>query len=125
MSTALPIHGVIVPMLTPFTEAGDIDVAATARLVDFLIERGVAGLCPLGTTGEGPLLSIEERFSVAEQTVLHTSGRVPVIIHTGAITTSETILLTRHAREIGADAVAIVPPYFYRISEDALFDHFV
>ena len=54
----------------------------------------------------------------------YTRGRVPVIIHTGAISGAETLALTRHAREIGADAAAIVPPYFYRLSADAIYAHF-
>jgi dihydrodipicolinate synthase/N-acetylneuraminate lyase len=124
MKPMLPIHGVIVPMLTPFTEAGDVNPAGIERLVEFLVERGVAGLFPLGTTGEGPLLSTKERFYAAEMTVAQARGRVPVIIHTGAISTQETIALTRHARDIGAQAAAVVPPYFYRLTDDALFDHF-
>ena len=124
MPTALPIFGVIVPMLTPFSPTGDVDVMAVRRFIDFLIDHDVAGLFPLGTTGEGPLLSVEERFLVAEETVRHTDGRVPVIIHTGAISTRETTLLTCHAQAVGAQAVAIVAPYFYRLSEEALFDHF-
>src|SRR5690606_36974919 len=95
MAASLPIHGVIVPMLTPFTPAGALDLAAIGPLVDFLIERGVAGLFPLGTTGEGPLMTLDERFQAAEATVQATAGRVPVIIHTGAISTGETIELTR------------------------------
>lgn len=125
MSTALPISGVIVPLLTPFAPNGDVDCAALEGLIDFLLSHGVAGVFPLGTTGEGPLLTMEERFQVAEATVRYAAGRVPVIIHTGAISTRETIELTRHAQSVGAQAVAIVPPYFYRLSEDALFEHFV
>jgi dihydrodipicolinate synthase/N-acetylneuraminate lyase len=56
----LKIRGVIVPSITPFNAQGQIDLAAIKRLVDFLIERGIHGLFPGGTTGEGPLLSITE-----------------------------------------------------------------
>jgi 4-hydroxy-tetrahydrodipicolinate synthase len=118
-----PIRGVIVPMLTPFTADGETDEANTALLIDFLIARGIAGLFPLGTTGEGPLLSESERVQVAEWVIHYAAGRVPVIIHTGAITTAETIALTRHAHEAGADAAAIVPPYFYKLSDQALYAH--
>lgn len=120
----MKIRGVIVPMLTPFSDGGQIDEGRTAALVEFLLERRVAGLFPLGTTGEGPLLTTEERQQVAAWVVRHSAGRVPVIIHTGAITTAETLTLTRHARDIGADAVAIVPPYFYRLNDAALFEHY-
>lgn len=125
MPVILPIRGVIVPMLTPFTESGAVDTMALGPLANFLIERGVSGLFPLGTTGEGPLLTLDERFRVAEEIVRIADNRVPVIIHTGAISTAETIELTRHAQQAGAQAAAVVPPYFYRLSEEALFDHFV
>src|SRR5690606_29428155 len=102
MPVTLPIRGVIVPMLTPFTESGAVDTKALGPLTDFLIERGVSGLFPLGTTGEGPLLTLNERFQIAEEIVRLVDGRVPVIIHTGAISTAETIELTRHAQQAGA-----------------------
>ena len=124
MPVTLPITGVIVPMLTAFKDSGEVDTEASAQLVDFLIDKGVAGLFPLGTTGEGPLLNQEERFLVAAETVRLAAGRVPVIIHSGAITTRDAITFTRHAQDVGAQAAAVIPPYFYRISEDALFDHF-
>lgn len=122
--TYAPIHGVIVPMLTPFTDDDHIDRAATAGLIAFLLARGVAGLFPLGTTGEGPLLTDAERMQFAEWVVEHAAGRVPVIIHTGTITTGETIALTRHALRAGANAVAVVPPYFYKLDDAALYAHF-
>lgn len=124
MMTRLKIMGVIVPTLTPFTGDGRVDEGGIAALVDFLIARGIAGLFPLGTTGEGPLLTTAERQQAAEWVIRHTNRRVPVIVHTGAITTAETITLTRHARDAGADAVAVVPPYFYTLSDDALYEHF-
>lgn len=120
---SLKIRGVIVPMFTPFTADGALDVDAIGPLVDFLIERGIAGLFPLGTNGEGPLLTTEERQIAAKKVVEATRGRVPVILHTGAITTSETVTLSRHAQEIGADGVAIIPPYFFKLTDEALFDH--
>lgn len=119
-----PIHGVIVPMLTPLTADDRVDRAATGVLIDFLLARGVAGLFPLGTTGEGPLLTNAERMQFTGWVVEQAAGRVPVIIHTGTITTSETIALTRHALKAGADAVAIVPPYFYKLDDAALYAHF-
>lgn len=120
----LKITGVIVPLLTPLTSDDQPDEKGVASLVEFLIERRIAGLFPLGTTGEGALLTTAERKQVAGWVVKASAGRVPVIIHTGAITTAETIELTRHARDVGADAAAVVPPYFYKLKDDALFDHF-
>ncbi len=118
------IEGVIVPLLTPFDEHDHVDSTATRRLVEFLIERGVHGLMPGGTTGEGPLLSFAERCALAEIVVEAAAGRVPVIVHTGAITTQETIRLTQHARETGATAASLITPYYFRYGEQALFEHF-
>lgn len=120
----LKIKGVIVPLVTPFDEYGHLDSSAIQRLVDFLIAAGVHGLMPGGTTGEGPLLSFAERCTLAEIVVEATAGRVPVIIHTGAITTQEAIRLTEHAQRIGATAASLITPYYFQYSERALFEHF-
>ena len=120
----LKITGVIVPPITPFDGRGQIDTAAIRRLVDFLITRGIHGLFPGGTTGEGPLLTISERRQLAEAFVEAADGRVPVIVHTGTITTESTLELTQHAQTIGAQAAAIIPPYFYRHKDDVLLRHF-
>jgi 4-hydroxy-tetrahydrodipicolinate synthase len=118
------IRGVIVPPITPFNAQGQVDPAAIKRLVDFLIERGIHGLFPGGTTGEGPLLSISERRQLAETFVAAADGRVPVIIHTGAITTADTVDLTCHAQAIGAQAAAILPPFYYHHRDEVLQCHF-
>jgi len=118
------IRGVIVPLVTPFDEKGAIDNTATQNLVDFLIERGVHGLFPGGTTGEGPLLTTQERRALAEAVVQAAAGRVPVIIHTGAPSTAQAVELTCHAQAIGAFGAALVPPYYYQHSDEALFRHF-
>lgn len=118
------VKGVIIPLLTPFDEQGKIYTTATKQLIEFLIERGIHGLFPGGTTGEGPLLTIQERRQLAETVVEAADGRVPVIVHTGAITTAEALELTQHAQAVGAQAAAIVPPYYYHHSDEALFRHF-
>lgn len=120
----LKVKGVIVPLLTPFDEQGGINTGAIKQLVEFLIERGIHGVFPGGTTGEGPLLTTQERRQLAEAVVEAVDGRIPVIVHTGAITTREAIELTQHARDIGAQAAAIIPPYFYHHSDEGLLRHF-
>lgn len=124
MDFTIKIKGVIVPLLTPFDEHGHLDSTATRRLVEFLVKQGVHGVMPGGTTGEGPLLSFAERCALAEIVVEAAAGRVPVIVHTGMITTQETIRLTQHAREIGATAASLITPYYFRYDEQALFEHF-
>lgn len=118
------IQGVIVPLLTPLTQDGAIDRAGVSALVDFLVTRGVHGLFPGGTTGEGVLLTTAERMELAEAVVSAAAGRVPVIVHTGALTTDEARRLTAHAQASGAAAAALLPPFYYRYDDDGLFRYF-
>ncbi len=117
-------RGVICPTVTPLKPDGDINPDMIRPLVDWLIEKGVVGIYPLGSTGEGPLFSADERKAVAAATVDAVAGRVPVIVHTGAITTAETIELTCHARDIGADAASVITPWYFQHSEEALEAHY-
>ena len=121
----LQLRGVFVPLLTPFDAAEALDLAALERLVEFLLERGVHGLFVGGTTGEFPLLSLAERKRVAEVVVARAAGRVPVVVHAGAASTRDAIDLARHARQVGAQAVAVVSPYYFPLPQDALVEHFV
>ena len=119
-----PIHGVICPIVTPLMPNGDINPDMIPPLVDYLIAHGVAGIYPLGTTGEGPLFSLDERKAVAAATVAAVAGRAPVIIHTGAISTRDTLELTRHARDIDADAASVITPWYYPLSDAQLEAHY-
>lgn len=119
------VCGVIVPVLTPFDEQGNLDTGALVTLVDYLIDRGVHGLFPGGTTGEGPLLTVDERKLLGETVVKAAKGRIPVIIHTGAITTAATVELSLHAQAIGAVAAAVMPPFYFRHSDAALMAHYL
>jgi 4-hydroxy-tetrahydrodipicolinate synthase len=117
--------GLIVPLLTPFTADGEnLDITALEALSEYLIRKGINGLMPCGTTGEFAILRHSERQQVTEVVVKLVAGRVPVVVHTGAITTAETIALTRHARECGADAASIITPYFYGLTYQALVEHY-
>lgn len=118
------IKGVITPTVTPFDDSGNLNLDGIPPLTEYLIGHGIKGIYPLGTTGEGVLLSNEERKLVAEATVKAVDGTVPVIIHTGAITTRDTLDLAQHARDIGADATAIITPYYFQHTDEALEQHF-
>lgn len=118
--------GVVSAIVTPLKDGGNsIDPEAMCDYCDFIIERGVDGIFALGTTGEGPLLSTSERKSIAEALVAHVNRRVAVIIQTGCIRAEQTIELTKHCRDIEADAAGIVLPYYYNLDDEAIFDHFV
>ncbi len=125
-SAARAGKGLIVPLLTPLTADGEnLDILALKALTEFLIRSGVQGLTTCGTTGEFALLRHSERQQVTEVVVNQAAGRAPVVAHTGAITSAETISLTRHARECGADAASVITPYFYGLTDQALVAHYV
>ena len=117
-------RGVITPIVTPLKANGDINPDMIRPLVDWLIEKGVAGIYPLGSTGEGPLFTTDERKAIAAATAEAVAGRAPVIVHTGAMTTGETLELTLHARSIGADAASVITPWYFQHSEEALEVHY-
>jgi len=107
------IKGIIPPLTTPFTNKGAIYEEGLRMLLDFQLSGGVHGLFICGTYGSGPIMSIEERKQVAEITVNHVKDRIPVIVHVGTTSTSQSIELAQHAAETGADVVASVPPYYH------------
>lgn len=117
-------RGVIVPTVTPYNADGSVDYGAIRALAEFLIAKGVNGLYPGGTTGEGPLLTDDERRCIAEAIIDQARGRVPVIVQVGALTTPATVALARHARDAGAHAVAAVTPWYYVLQEPAFLEYY-
>ena len=107
------IRGVLLPIITPFDEKVRVDEAIMRQLVDFHIKAGVQGLFVLGSTGQGPAMTVEERKTTAAIALDQARSRVPVIIHVGTPDAGSTVALAEHAAEHKADAVAIVPPYYY------------
>ena len=125
MDITFRVRGVVVPLLTPMTSDGEkVDEGALQNHVDWLIAKGVHGVMPGGTTGEGPLLTIEERKRILEVVIEVAVHRLPVIAHVGAASTRETIDLAHHARDAGAGAVSAVTPYYFRLPEQAIVEHY-
>lgn len=119
------LSGVVSAMVTPLDKQGEkVDHGAIKTLVDFLLEKGITVLFPLGSTGEGILFSVEERKAIAESVIGHVSGRVPVVVHIGSHRLDEVIHLARHAASSGADGIAVVPPFYYSLDELALGEFF-
>lgn len=119
------VRGIIAAMVTPFTKDGVyVDFDKAIALAERLVDGGVHGLFPCGTTGEGLLMMPEERMELAEELVQAMGKKTKIIIHTGAADTATTIDLTRHARDAGAHAAAIVAPSFYRYDDAALKRYF-
>jgi 4-hydroxy-tetrahydrodipicolinate synthase len=115
--------GVITALVTPFRNDA-LDEAALRRLVDEQIAAGVDGLVPVGTTGESPTLTFEEHIRVIKVVVEAARKRVPVIAGTGANSTREAIELSQAAREVGADGMLQVTPYYNRPGQEHLYRHF-
>lgn len=120
----MEFKGVIVALVTPFSDDGRIDFPTLDSLVDQLLERGVDGFVPTGTTGESATLSHEEHLAVIERVVRRVRNRVPVIAGTGSNSTSEAIALTRGAQAAGAHAALLITPYYNRPTQEGLFEHF-
>ena len=118
-------HGVLPALITPFTDDGSaIDTGALTALVDRVINAGVGGLVPGGSTGEFTTLTNGERRLLVEVTVEAAAGRVPVVAGTGALSTRETVELSVHAEQAGAAAVMVVPPFYDALSWRELVAHY-
>jgi dihydrodipicolinate synthase/N-acetylneuraminate lyase len=120
------LRGALAAAVTPLRDGGAaLDDDAFGPYVDFLAGGGLDGVLALGTTGEGILLSLQERRRAAELFVAAAQGRLPVAVHAGAQTTADTAALAAHAAEAGADAVAVIGPPYYVLDEQSLYAHFV
>ena len=115
--------GSICALITPFRD-GSIDKQAYIDLINWQIEQGTQGLVPCGTTGESPTLSHKEHMLVVELCVKTAAGRVPVIAGAGSNSTEEALMLTKHAKEAGADGALVVTPYYNKPTQEGLFHHF-
>ncbi len=116
--------GVHTALITPFTKKDNLDEERLEELIEAQITSGVNGLVPCGTTGESPTLSHDEHDQMIAMTVKFANGRVPVIAGTGSNATSEAVRLSRHAQQVGADAVLLVNPYYNKPTQKGLYYHF-
>lgn len=103
--------------ITPFDEKGEVIESAVRECADYMIESGLDGLYVGGSTGEGMIMSKEQRMQVAELCISQAAGRVPVVVHVGTADTKTAVELARHAGKAGADGISSVPPYYYRMSK--------
>ena len=118
------LTGAIAAAATPLTHGGrDVDEGAVGPLTRFLADGGIDGALVCGTTGEGILLSPPERVRVAERFVEARPDGFQIAIHAGAQSTADTVALATHAKQIGADAVAVIAPPYFPLDEPALLEH--
>ena len=118
------LRGALAASITPLRDGGAaIDEEGVGPVVDFLVAGGLDGLLALGTNGEGILLAAGERRRVAELFVDASAGRLQVAVHCGAQSTVDTAALAAHAAEIGADAVAVIAPPYFKLDDASLLRH--
>ena len=118
------LSGAIAASVTPLRDGGsEPDEEAIDPLVRFLSDGGVDGAFVCGTTGEGVLLTVDERRRVADGFVRARPGGFAIAVHAGAQSTADTVALATHAKEIGADAVAVIAPPYFPLDDVALFEH--
>jgi len=120
----ISLDGIFVPHITPFTLDGDLDEEALRKCVRFWMESGVSGLVPCGSNGEAPYLSREERRKVIEIVVDEVNGKIPVVAGTGSMSTRETILFTKDAKDLGVDAALVVTPFYFKLSNREMHEHY-
>ncbi|MCP4194866.1 MAG: dihydrodipicolinate synthase family protein [Planctomycetaceae bacterium] len=118
------IQGIFTPNIVPLDERGQINEPELRRYVDWLIDRGVHGLYPNGSTGEFVRFNAEERRRIVEIIADQAGGRVPILAGAAEANTRETIEACEHYHELGVRAVAIVSPFYYRLSSEGVYAYF-
>ena len=111
-------------LVTPFGADGKPALDVVERLVDLFAKQGMDGLYVTGSTGQWPLLTVEERQTIVERCVKASAGRIPIMAHVGAVATDDAVTLAKHAAKVGADAVSTVAPIYYPHSSDVVFEHY-
>lgn len=115
-------EGVVVAVLTPFTQEGKVDEGALSKHLTYLVKNRVNGLFILGTTGLGPALALDEKKKVVDLAVDVVGGEAPVIVHVTDIVLPNVLELAKYASRKGVSAISITAPYFYnRVDEEALY----
>ncbi|QDT58707.1 4-hydroxy-tetrahydrodipicolinate synthase [Stieleria bergensis] len=119
-----PISGILTPNITPVDSAGRIDEDTLRRYIDWLIEKGVDGLYPNGSTGEFVRFTPQERRRIVQVVVEQAAGRVPILAGAAEANAQETIEACDHYGAMGVRAVAIVAPFYYRLSDQGVYAYF-
>jgi dihydrodipicolinate synthase/N-acetylneuraminate lyase len=118
------LQGIFTPNLVPLDARGDINEEEFRRYIDWLIERGVDGLYPNGSTGEFTRFTVQERRRIVKIACEQCDGRVPVLAGAAEANVKETIAACEVYHEYGARAVAIVSPYYYKLSPESVYAYF-
>ena len=118
------LQGIYTPNIVPLDERGDIHEPELRRYVDWLIDHGVHGLYPNGSTGEFPRFTVEERKRIIEIVADQTRGRVPILAGAAEANVKETVKACEHYHRLGCRAVAIVSPFYYKLTAAGVYAYF-
>jgi len=118
-----PLRGIIPPMVTPLLERDTLDVAGLEQLIEHILAGGVHGLFILGTTGEAPSLSFRLRCELTERVCEQVKGRVPVLVGITDTCFVESVKIACKARDAGAEAVVLAPPYYFPAGQGELLEY--
>jgi len=119
----MEIAGTYTALITPF-KGGEVDYDGLKKNIQFQLDNGISGILPLGTTGETPTLTSEEKDKVIQVAVEVAKGKVPIMVGTGNYSTKNTIENTLRAKELGADIALIVTPYYNKPTQEGIYLHF-
>ena len=118
------LHGIVPALITPLDDGGRVDEASVRSLVEFQVGAGVHGLLVLGSTGEGPLLPVDEKVRLVRATVAAVRGRLPVMVGIAHSSPAESAAFARQAHAAGANALVTTPPFYFLSSQNELVSYF-
>lgn len=124
MNKKIKVEGIIPALVTPMNDDESINEDGLRKIIEYVIEGGVHGIFVCGSQGESYALTNDEKKRVILTALEASAGRVPIYVGTGMITTSESVKMTKMAKELGADAVSVITPYFISLSQKELIDHY-
>jgi 4-hydroxy-tetrahydrodipicolinate synthase len=117
------ISGIWLPAITPFAD-GAVDFVSYERLLDHYLDKGVHGIFPVGTTGEGPTIDDDETEAIVDRTVSVVAGRVPVFVGVGGNATHKVVKTLKRLERYAFPGIVSVCPYYNRPTQDGLREHF-
>ncbi|HKO09634.1 MAG TPA: dihydrodipicolinate synthase family protein, partial [Alphaproteobacteria bacterium] len=117
------ISGVWLPVITPFLD-GEVDFASYERLLEHALGKGIAGIFPLGTTGESPTIEDDEMEAIVERTVSVVAGRAPVFVGVGGNATWKVVKMLKRLERYAFSGIVSVCPYYNRPSQEGMREHF-
>lgn len=121
------LRGAFLALPTSYNDDLSVNVGATGQYIDYVIDGGLrvgnAVLLVNGASGEFPVLNLDERLRTAEKAIQQADGRIGLIVGAQTLSTLEAIEIARHAQSLGADALQVSPPFYYRATDDDVYEH--